>query len=415
MPHSGLHNQRIALINAALLAFALNRTLIMPELNLGAGTYWRPSKQLPFRLDECVPKSLQSHHTERHWWAPNCFDYKRYIPMPVESIFDLTAFEELGIKTMQRRHMSLDYFARYWSVPQDDRNQSLVYQVPDTTRYSYQIADSPTADRKNIRYQELLTLNDLARHQEPFLLFNSLFGSSRLALSEAKFIEARQFLREQLGVHHPHVLHAAMDIIGRLGGPANYVSAHIRMGDGVFKVMMNDTMEQVRQKLLQHSDDAPLNRSTLHTLTVLRHQPIERLNTCLKLQPPDHHRFGLIYMTTDAPNPRRTLSHLYDEFACLFSLQDFQDVADATQKLRLPIMTNHKSSTTLFSDDDSPAAADTPLTVQGDVFLPMIDAEVASQASYFVPTPKSTFSGYITYRNQRLQRIYNNDIASATT
>ncbi|KAI7857652.1 hypothetical protein BDC45DRAFT_566103 [Circinella umbellata] len=55
LPHSGLHNQRIALINAGILAGALSRTLLMPELNL----------------------------------------------VPVDQVFDLTPLHELGVRTMQ--------------------------------------------------------------------------------------------------------------------------------------------------------------------------------------------------------------------------------------------------------------------------------------------------------------------------
>ncbi|KAI7872354.1 hypothetical protein BDF14DRAFT_490307 [Spinellus fusiger] len=41
LPHSGFHNQIISLINALVLAKALNLTLIMPELNIGWANHWR--------------------------------------------------------------------------------------------------------------------------------------------------------------------------------------------------------------------------------------------------------------------------------------------------------------------------------------------------------------------------------------
>ncbi|KAI8065303.1 hypothetical protein BC940DRAFT_304698 [Gongronella butleri] len=399
MPHSGLHNQRIALINAAMIALALNRTLIMPELNLGFATYWRPSIPLAHRLDDCVGQSLHALQTKERgkWYLPNCTDYKNYLPMAVDSIFDLRILEQMGIKTIQRRHMQLDYFARYWGIPQDSRNQSMVHQIPDRTRYSVQVLDKPDADRKNIRYERTITFGELAQHHEPFLLFNSLFGSSRLALSDSRWVRAREQMRQEIGLRQPHVMNASLDVVSKLGGPGNFVSAHIRMGDGAFKQLMNETMEQVRNKLIHLSNDDALNQTTLASVVALRGRPADRLARCLQLQPPRHHRFGLIYVSTDAPDPHNTLAHLYDEFACLFSLQDFGDVAKTTIAMDLPLFAPR-----IPHKDDSPPV----ITTKGSVLLPLIDAEIASLGSHFVPTPKSTFSSYITNRNKRFQRLY---------
>ncbi|KAI8876549.1 hypothetical protein K501DRAFT_279300 [Backusella circina FSU 941] len=51
LPHSGLHNQRIELVNAAVLAKALNRTLILPQINIGKGIYWHEGTMNPACLE----------------------------------------------------------------------------------------------------------------------------------------------------------------------------------------------------------------------------------------------------------------------------------------------------------------------------------------------------------------------------
>jgi hypothetical protein len=409
LPHSGLHNQRIALINSIVLAKALNRTLIMPELNLGTATYWRPTSLLPYRLDECGDESVHlapqvknrklKDGRRKAWWSANCFDYRNYLPMAVDWIFDLTAAHEMGVKTVQRQDMRLDYFNRVWSVPRDERNQTVVYQVMDNSRYSYQIVDDGETTTEydistSTKFSETHSLQQLGQHQEQFMIFNSLFGSDRLALpSGGIWAQTRETLRQEMGVSQPWVVNASRSVIGRLGGSGAYIGVHIRMGDGVFKVMQDDTMAQVRQQLIQRQhDDATLDETTLAHIQSLDAK--DRLSACLGVQSSHHHhRLGLIYMTTDATLPHSTLPHLFEEFVCLFTLGDFQDVVDSTLHLQPPLL-----------DHRHHPNASVP-TTQGEILLPLIDGEIASQASFFVPTPGSTFSGYIEHRNKRFQRI----------
>ncbi|KAI8343471.1 hypothetical protein BC941DRAFT_411514 [Chlamydoabsidia padenii] len=418
LPHSGLHNQRIALINSIILAKALNRTLIMPELNLGIATYWRPSTHLPYRLDECGGKYQQQQQQEGKkdtpWWSANCYDYRQYLPMAVETIFDLSAVHKMGVKTIQRRDMRLDYFERYWSVPRDERNRTLAYQVQDLSRYSYQIVDNSNQSNSNNnnsnKFVERYTLQQLGQRQETFLIFNSLFGSDRLALpSGTKWSHTRDWLRNEIGVRQPWVINASLDIISRLGGPGSFISVHIRMGDGIFKKMMDETMARVRQQLIErqvnNNKDDYQWKSTLNLIQSLQAQPEKRLTTCLQLQQQQHqsqsyhHRLGLIYMATDASSPHTTLPHLFDEFVCLFTLDDFRDIVNSTLALRPPLLDHRHQQHQHQQHHPIP-------TTKGAIFLPLIDAEIASQASFFVPTPKSTFSGYIRYRNKRFQQVY---------
>ena len=51
-PHSGLHNQRIQLENALVLAQLLNRTLLLPALRLGQSIAWDRGKQLQEALEK---------------------------------------------------------------------------------------------------------------------------------------------------------------------------------------------------------------------------------------------------------------------------------------------------------------------------------------------------------------------------
>lgn len=63
-PHSGLHNQRIALENAIVLAQLLNRTLLLPPLRLGKPLRWANNEALQDRLTKpsYVPSSVCSRN-----------------------------------------------------------------------------------------------------------------------------------------------------------------------------------------------------------------------------------------------------------------------------------------------------------------------------------------------------------------
>lgn len=51
LPHSGLHNQRIALINALTLGHMLNRTVVVPYVRLGEPLPWKLRDELETVLE----------------------------------------------------------------------------------------------------------------------------------------------------------------------------------------------------------------------------------------------------------------------------------------------------------------------------------------------------------------------------
>ncbi|KAI7849542.1 hypothetical protein BDC45DRAFT_272133 [Circinella umbellata] len=380
LPHSGLHNQRIALINAGILAGALNRTLLMPELNLGTATFWRPSHQLSERLAHCPgsPNEPDSH----------CYDYRDYVPVPVDQVFDLTPLHELGVRTMQRHDMNDDYFLRYWGIDETNEDK-MMYTLKDDVRYSYQIHDEMSVPNATLeQFQSRIDLQYLATRQEPFLMFGSLFGSRRLALTRTDLINIREYLRQKIGIKHPIVLDKANDIIDQLGGANNYLSVHLRQGDGRFKKEAKKTIGQIRGALERYANkyeqqEENNNNNEEQALIVKELRSLtdrtKRLKACVYVQEKYRHpNLRLVYMATDTQNPHEKFVDLYDKFVCLFTLNDFPDVVQSIHD-------------TLVDVD--------PYLRDGNLLLPLVDGEVAAKADHFIPTPKSTFSGYIRQRN----------------
>ncbi|KAL0092645.1 hypothetical protein J3Q64DRAFT_1634385 [Phycomyces blakesleeanus] len=404
LPHSGLHNQLSSLTNALVLASLINRTLIVPELNLGSGTYWRYTPVLADRLEICLPRLLE-HAPE----SVECWDYKKYVPVAVESIVDLSEIHALGIKTYQRESLQRDYFQTYWSVPNDERNRSLAIEYTDRVRYSYQFHDTlglgKRADMPGA-YDSYINIPDLILRQEKFLVFNSMFGANRLLLTKKKNIALRRLVRNKLVFSHPDILKYSKTLVDRLGGPGNFASAHVRQGDGAFKASVQDTMQEVRIALegtnrsknknggSVNATQASEDQKLIQRLSKIPKKGLALLDECKRIQETDnktnnlHPRLRLIYMATDAKKPRERFDELYNEFVCMFCLSDFPDII---------------SSVLLNSTVDTMGAG--VYENQGKLLLPPVDASVASFGSIFFGTHGSTFSSYIRNQNRLFHKL----------
>lgn len=380
-PHSGLHNQRLALLNAMVLAKALDRTLILPEINIGRGVYWWPSPQLEQKMSDCPSRPVLDR-------KGLCTEYRHYVPVPVSTIFDLSVLDNVGIKYIQRDDMSTSYFASEWGVEHDDPEH--VYRLNDDSRFSYRIFDvkeSSTQELMQFKYR--IDLDDLAARSERFMVFGSLFATPRLVLERDDLYWLREYLASEMGFGHPTVIQQTLNVVSLLGGPGEFASVHLRTGDGVFKATMTYTMDKVREQLAQ------VNAGTHRMHHQHEYELIDRLqslaqegkydtmlNECVALQHDRdllHPRLRLIFMATDTAQPRHTVPHLFEEFVCMFTLSDFSQAIDIA-----------------MTSSDS----------YGPLLLPLIDAEIAAHGSFFVGTRKSTFSKYIQYRNRRFLAYY---------
>ncbi|KAI9317020.1 hypothetical protein BX666DRAFT_1941144 [Dichotomocladium elegans] len=387
-PHSGLHNQRLGLVNALVLARALNRTLLLPELNLGKGAHWAASPLLARRMGTCVDIPVPKRKGE-------CYDYRRYIPLPASQVFDLAALDGLGIRWIERTDMHPSYL-------DDAFSREEIYALNDTTRFSYRIYDMRNNTRDLLQFEYRVDLEDLVLRDEPLMVFGSLFSTFRLVLDNRPDLRwLRDYLSGELGFNNPTVLRQALDVAAKLGGPGAFASVHLRTGDGVFRVVMDDTMTRMRQTLQTLLSDTAANAPDHHqdvdrinalssNSTRQQHNGVpitSRLQECLLAQKhpqngkrrSTHPRLQMIFMATDAPEPRRTLPDLFDEFVCMFTLSDFQESIDQT------ILSSQR---------------------YGVLFLPLIDAEIATYGEVFVGTPRSTFSKYIESRNRRFLAYY---------
>ncbi|KAI7907661.1 uncharacterized protein BX663DRAFT_491610 [Cokeromyces recurvatus] len=413
LPHSGLHNQRIELINSIVLAKALNRTLILPHINIGKAIPWRPTPLSELRLSECTNSSKRLINSI-------CRDFNKYTPVSVEAIFDLSAAYSAGVRIIQRDSMSQSYFRDTWSIPNED-----IYRVKDVTRYSYRIYDSKNNQNDLRNFDHRIDLEDLHHRNEKLILFGSLHYTMRLALEEGSYLKwLTENLRKEISISHPIVIRQALRIVSILGGPDAFVGVHLRQGDGYFKALMDDTLNTLRSTLEQINltpdqilqNPVTVTTPTPQTLTaedeeklailkslheVKSANKMNLLSQCVAWHKADNHpRLRLIYMATDTPQPRTKLKALYNEFPCIFTLSDFPDIVESTLAMP-PLLTGNQKL------DDEMMKYGTQIS---SLLFPLIDAEVASHGSSFIGTRRSTFSQYINYRYIRFKAIYNNRI-----
>lgn len=416
LPHSGLHNQRIGLINAMILAKSLDRTLILPDMNIGNAIWWRPTPLADYRLSECPSIKQRSN--------PKCHDFTKYVPVSVESIFDLSAAHSAGIRTIQRSSMSQDYFKDVFNAQEED-----IYRIQDSDRYSYRIYDSKDNQESIRTFRYRIDMDDLRQRDEKFMLFGSLHYTLRLAMQDPKLVWLANYLREETSISHPLVIKQALSVLPLLGGPDKFIGVHLRQGDGFFRKLMDETVNTLRATLEQSilepgtiveqqlievpTLSRPLTADEENKLIALKQidevNPIDKiplLNKCVHWHSEDNHpRLRLIFMATDTRQPRTTLKELYDEFPCIFTLSDFPDVIESTLTMG-PMLTGNKQIDEEFVQLGSRISS---------LLLPMIDAEIASHGSSFIGTRKSTFSQYINHRYNRFQTMYHPTVPSSST
>ncbi|KAI7888223.1 uncharacterized protein EV154DRAFT_554006 [Mucor mucedo] len=409
LPHSGLHNQRIGLINAMILAKTLDRTLILPAINVGSAISWKPTPLSEFRLSECPSIKQRSN--------PKCRDFKKYVPISVETIFDLSAAHSVGIRTVQRLNMSPSYYNDVYGWNEQD-----IYRIDDNDRYSYRIYDTPDNQDSIRTFRYRINMDDLQQRDEKIIVFGSLHYTLRLAMQDPKMVWLAKFLREETSISHPTVIKQALSVLPLLGGPEKFVGVHLRQGDGFFKKLMDETLNTLRATLEQSTlkpelstmDQQQLMAASVMTRPLSSDEEdmidmlkevgesspetvIPLLNKCVQLHSEDNHpRLRLIFMATDTRQPRTTLKELYDEFPCIFTLSDFPGVIESTLTMG-PMLTGDKDL-----DEEATRLGSSIASL----LIPMIDAEIASHGSSFIGTRKSTFSQYINHRFNRFQTLY---------
>ncbi|KAG0364133.1 hypothetical protein BC939DRAFT_507139 [Gamsiella multidivaricata] len=309
LPHSGFHNQRIALENALRLAAYLDRTLLLPPLFLShirKGQGWSKSPNLfqqwagrnKTRIDYCrnidpstwppktrkqredmtdQEKKIEQECLFYHAWTMTPWTYFYDIPKILEGIVGVAGQTE-PIRVFDRPVMTLEWLVEHLGI-RDPSTE--IYFYNDSTRFSYRIVDDSEIDysvkpkekedRNNnglddsmegltpeqiasvSRYEYKLFLTDLQQRPEKVLHFGSLYDRDRVEARSERHKALRSFISYGMDLWNQAILNAIslaekqMDEWREETGRAapGFLGVHFRTEDGGFVKMVPKNLQRI--------------------------------------------------------------------------------------------------------------------------------------------------------------------------
>ncbi|CDS10704.1 hypothetical protein LRAMOSA11190 [Lichtheimia ramosa] len=392
-PHSGFHNQRIALVNALMLAERLNRTLLMPPVVLGEPIHWRKYDSLEsfhrrgtkaHLAEECRP--FLEDHVEEQVVPEKCKQSFRYTSLRWDRLFDLRRIKQ-RINIRYRDDYDRTYLQRKYGITNDD-----TFHIKDELLYDYRISDSENQPLQ--KYQREIFIWDLARRKERLLSFGSLFGTGRVMYTNQESKDLRDFLFQQFVFSRqalPELFEEADRIMHRLGGPRSYISIHARVGDSIFERFSPQVMGKLWSDLQKYLPLVVDHEHEQQQLYATGQDHLQCLNEDRDKEAIDWNTMTtprhplVLFMATDAPDPREhpLIQPIFDAFPCVVTLRDLFDFKQS----RLATLVNPEDGIRY-----------------GKYLVPFLDGLIASRAQEFTGSMWSTFSAYIRFLHQE----YNN-------
>ncbi|KAG0171988.1 hypothetical protein DFQ28_009713 [Apophysomyces sp. BC1034] len=398
IPHSGFHNQRIALVNALLLAAQLNRTLLMPPVVFGDPIHWRKydslesfhrrmtkadksrcRQYLPRRDVQVSPMDNGEEGEDAEPAIPaDCQASFRYTSLRWDRLFNMTQIKQ-RVRVRYRDDYGRTYLQRTYALQPED-----TYRIKDDLLYDYRVSDR--SGEPLDKYQRELFLWDLRRQPERLLSFGSMFGSGRVMSSTAESEELRAFLNDQFVFDRgalPELFSEVDAILAKLGGARTYVAIHARVGDSLFERFSSQIMDHLWSKLQRYTGlvSPPASSDTLDQASCFAPPARQRaINWKKKEVIPG--RPLVLFMATDATDPRHhpLFERIYTTFPCVITLADVYDHAQSS----LANLTNPA--------DGVP---------YGNYLIPFLDGLIASRAQEFTGSMWSTFSYYIRFLHRK--------------
>lgn len=218
-------------------------------------------------------------------YSPECRFTYRDTFLSWDFLVDLDrARKDVGVEVVDRWDVREGALVEQLGVDDSD-----VYVVEDRETYDFQFSDRAKEDAPLIddnqtssHYKRTVSIRTLATLEHRVVLLGSLFGTGRVRIyneprahewSEAlgramafrcvarparapspSLTLTRQLMRPSPSAPHPHsnpwLLRPADAIVSRLGGRANFVGVHARVGDGEFARRARHNMERAWRDLV---------------------------------------------------------------------------------------------------------------------------------------------------------------------
>ena len=434
LPHSGFHNQRIALENALVLARLLNRTLLVPPIRFGR-------RAIPYRNFTVLRRALDASYTAYLCQISENAANRSNTAVAQGAWLDFSTLPERCALGKKRKPVTYTYLPwgwitdfdfishlqptvqifgspHFWLSSQLGLHANDVLVIPDTSKYQYRFTDEimldPPLDQRtfiNATYSEDIALSSLIDHPAKLIQLGSLFGSRRLELSDPTHKAIRKQIRRHMGLRHPLLHKSSVDIAAQISGPgpgSGFLGAHLRYNDGYFLDTAVEHSRMIWWKLVhgilglslertrQLELDCFVTRNSPWSLPPERfiapsnspvHLPLDPRVLAFDVDPmrkckgklhtePDLERLNApLFIATDSKDPYADehLSLFRLTFPCVFFLGDFPQELEPIAGIRDPV---------------------SGMEI-GNMLVPFLDAMVVARAARVVGTPHSTFSWYV--------------------
>ena len=430
LPHSGFHNQRIALENALVLARLLNRTLLVPPVRFGR-------KAIPYRIFTILQHVLDANYTGYLCRLSDNAGSRNNTPSAQGALLDLPDLPTRCPPGKKRRPVAYTYLpwgwitdfdsirqlqptiqtlgTLFWLSTRPDLHVNDVLVFPDTSKYQYRFTDEiildPLSDPgtfTNSTYLENIHLGSLTNHPAKLIQLGSLFGSRRLKLSDPTHKAIRKQIRRHMALKHPLLQNSSADIVAKIpNSGSGFLGAHLRCNDGYF---LETAMEHSRmlwwklvhgilglsiERALQLELESGVSGKSTWSRQFERYISPSNSPVHFRFEydpsagdadskkcrgelyrDPDLERLNIpLFIATDSmdPNADEHLRLFRNTFPCLFFLGDFPQDVEPIASIRDP----------------------NSGMVIGDMLVPFLDAMVVARAARVVGTPHSTFSWYV--------------------
>ncbi|CAG8573448.1 19281_t:CDS:1 [Gigaspora rosea] len=336
LPHSGFHNQRIALENAIFLAWYLNRTLIIPPLLM-----YKRRASIPMRIFNKLYKDLSKLRVCENNGRKNC-KKEPYFRYNWEELMDFT-FLNQNIKYIYRHDFNYTHLIESLNI----KNENEVYNI---TNNREQYCDYSVSTRNVFN---CINLANFSKRQEKLLHFGSLFSSQKILATLPKNANFKNKLSQMMLPNNPTILNIVNKIVNKIGGTDNFIGVHARLGDGHFSRHQDITVQNLVETIQNDFKNIDIKIDG---------------NAYLPKK---------IFLATDKKNSE-SLQLFFQTFPYVYTLDDFDDLLEPLKSLKNP------------SDGKN----------MHEFLLPFVDLLVVSRGNKFYRTYSSTFSKYAQLLNR---------------
>ena len=383
LPHSGFHNQRVSFMNALMLSYLTNRTLIIPPILVYRYPYNDPVYELydkineiikikKYRKDHCKNNSMDDNEKNSTFCKEEYSKDDKFTMINVDQVFDFSEIKK-HVRTVNRGYeITLDSLLRNFNFSQNDTR--FFIENSEVHRYDIRIYDTDNSTEPLYDYGTKLLLSDLLKIDKKLLHFGSLFNPTykkptndsklfynpyRIVLDRKENVKFHRFIRDNLMINNSKVLNVSDRIIHELGREGSYSGLHIRVGDEWYLSNKSITTNEKYDSLMKELQKM--------NIKIRRKKKFfsYNLKNCLK------NNLTIVFISTDSNNPRKDFKIFYRNIPCVFTLFDFEK--------ELKILDNS------FSDYDKNIDLK-------NFYTSLVDLLTAAYGKIFIGTERSTFS-----------------------